>query len=257
VAVGSGKGGVGKSTVALNVAMALADRKRVGLLDADVYGPNIAAMVNIARREPLSTWTLGTVRRRKPMSPVERFGIHIMSVGFLISEDQAIAWDASLVRALMHQLLFEVNWNGLDLLVIDLPPGTGDIPQAVMESTELSGAVVVVTPDETSHLDAARAVEMYRAKSVSVLGGIENMSSLTCPRCAETFSVFRQARPDRTIWAKGIRHLGSIPLEVLSDEDISRGPAVAERPDSTVASSFRSTARALDGLLDSHPLAAE
>jgi ATP-binding protein involved in chromosome partitioning len=214
VAVGSGKGGVGKSTVSLQLALALVRRDlTVGLLDADLYGPDIPLMVNLSRAERARQWEFwrrgGVVRRE----PLERYGIRIMSVGFLVGERQAFTMPALLLTAALSQLIEHVEWGAPDILLIDLPPGTADLQQQLLAVVTLDGAVVVVGPQDVAHLDARRFLDFLHDAGVSVLGGIENMRALQCPHCGERVDVFPPVREDRSIWSDGVVRLGEIPLD--------------------------------------------
>lgn len=213
VAVGSGKGGVGKSTVSLHLALALARRDLgVGLLDADLYGPDIPLMVNLTRAERARQWDFwrrGAVQHE----PVERYGIRIMSVGFLLGERQALTMAAPLLTAALKQLVEQVDWGSPDVLLIDLPPGTADLQQQLLSVVTLDGAVVVVGPHDVAHLDARRFLAFLRDAEVPVLGGIENMSGLECPHCGERVDVFPPVTDDRSIWSDGVVRLGQIPLD--------------------------------------------
>jgi ATP-binding protein involved in chromosome partitioning len=214
VAVGSGKGGVGKSTVSLHLALALARRDlTVGLLDADLYGPDIPLMVNLSRAERARQWDFwrrgGDVRRE----PLERYGLRIMSVGFLLGERQAFTMPALLLTAALKQMVEHVEWGSPDILLIDLPPGTADLQQQLLSVVSLDGALIVVGPQDVAHLDARRFLDFLRDAEVPVLGGIENMSGLVCPHCGETIEVFAPVREDRAIWSDGIPRLGRIPLD--------------------------------------------
>jgi ATP-binding protein involved in chromosome partitioning len=213
VAVGSGKGGVGKSTVSLHLALALARRGlAVGLLDADVYGPDIPLMVNLTRREDARRWDFwrgGDIRHE----PVDAHGIRIMSVGFLLGEQQALALGAPLLTAALRQLVHQVEWGRLDVLLLDLPPGTADLQQQLAGVVSLDGAVVVVGPQDVAHLDARKFAAFLRAVDVPLLGAIENMSGLQCPHCGERIEVFAPVTESRSIWADGIPRIGRIPLD--------------------------------------------
>ena len=213
VAVGSGKGGVGKSTVSLRLAIALGRKGlAVGLVDADLYGPDIPLMVNITREERARQWHLwrkGGVTHE----PVERHGIRIMSVGFLLGERQALTMGAPLLTAALKQLIENVEWGGLDVLLVDLPPGTADLQQHLLEVVSLDGAIVVVGPQDVAHLDARKFVDFLRDAGVRILGGIENMSGLSCPHCGELIEVFPPVAEDRSIWSDGVGTLGRIPLD--------------------------------------------
>ena len=213
VAVGSGKGGVGKSTVTLQLALVSARRGlRVGVLDADLYGPDIPLMVGISRQEQARQWQLW---RRDGISlrPIERQGLALMSVGFLLAESQALTMAAPLLTAAVRQLVVDVEWGELDLLLVDLPPGTADLQQQLVDVVSLDGAVVVVGPQDVAHLDARKFVAFLRDTSVPIVGGIENMSGLVCPHCGETIEVFLPAADGRTIWADAVPLLGRVPLD--------------------------------------------
>ena len=218
VAVGSGKGGVGKSTVTLNVARALTRRGwAVGLLDADLYGPDIPLLLNLKREQEAKRWDFwrgGDVR----LDPLERDGLQVMSVGFLLAERQALTFAAPLLGAALRQLVQQVNWRSLDVLLIDLPPGTADLQQQLLGVVVLAGAVVVVGPQDVAHLDARKFVDFLRRADVPILGGVENMSALMCPHCGERVDVFGTVAEERAIWSEGVPLLGRIPL----DPDLAR-----------------------------------
>jgi ATP-binding protein involved in chromosome partitioning len=213
VAVGSGKGGVGKSTVSLHLALALARRGlAVGLLDADVYGPDIPLMVNLTRHEEARRWDFwrgGDVRHE----PIESHGIRIMSVGFLLGERQALTLGAPLLTAALRQLVHQVEWGQLDILLLDLPPGTADLQQQLVGVVSLDGAVVVVGPQDVAHLDARKFLAFLRDADVPVLGAVENMSGLQCPHCGELIEVFTPVTEARSVWEEGVLLLGRIPLD--------------------------------------------
>ena len=254
VAVGSGKGGVGKSTVSLNLALGLAERgARVGLLDADVYGPNIPLMVGLVRQSWEQDWTLacnpqlGELR----LAPVERHGLKLMSAGFIIGEDQPLVWEANLVRLLARQLLRQVQWGSLDYLIVDLPPGTADIQQVLAQEIPFFGAILVVTPQDVAHLDAKKAVQMYRRFHLPVLGGVENMSGFRCPHCGERIDIFPRVPDARSIWAMGVEKLGAIPLDPAVSAAGDRGkPLLLAQPRSPQAQAFRAVAALLAERLD-------
>jgi len=213
VAVGSGKGGVGKSTVSLHLAFALARRGlAVGLLDADVYGPDIPLMVNLTRHQDARRWDFwrkGDVRHEA----LESHGIRIMSVGFLLGERQALTLGAPLLTAALRQLVHQVEWGPLDILLLDLPPGTADLQQQLVGVVSLDGAVVVVGPQDVAHLDARKFVAFLRDTDVPVLGAVENMSGLHCPHCGELIEVFTPVTKSRSVSAEGVPLLGRIPLD--------------------------------------------
>ncbi|HEY8745834.1 MAG TPA: P-loop NTPase [Chloroflexota bacterium] len=257
IAVGSGKGGVGKSTVSLNLALALAERgTAVGILDADVYGPNIPLMVGLVRTEWQESWTvwrnpaLGGIH----LAPVERYGLKLMSTGFIVGEDQPLLWEAGMVRLLARHLLHDVEWGNLDYLVVDLPPGTADVQQALAAEIPFSGAVLVVTPQDVAHLDAKKAVQMYRRLQVPILGGVENMSGFLCPHCAQPIDVFPRVPRSRSIWMMGVEQLGQIPLDPALSLGGDRGrPLLLSQPDSAQAGAFRAVTGRLVERLSKSP----
>jgi ATP-binding protein involved in chromosome partitioning len=213
VAIASGKGGVGKSTVSLHLATALADRGvATGLLDADLYGPDLAAMVGLTRRrrtKAVEVWRRGSAKEQ----PVETHGIKLMSAQFLIGEDQPLALSQPMATLLLQRFRDGIDWGDTDVLLVDLPPGTADLQQLVARHLGLAGVVIVVTPQEVAHLDAKKALTMFRSSRVSVLGGVENMAGLTCPCCDTRIDVFPACPEHRTIWATGVERLVSIPLD--------------------------------------------
>ena len=212
VAVGSGKGGVGKSTVALQLAFALQRRGLgVGLADADLYGPDVPLMLNLKREAPAKRWDFwrgGDVR----FQPIERDGLQVMSVGFLLGERQAMTLAAPLVGAALRQLVDKVEWRALDVLLVDLPPGTADLQQQLLAEVGLAGVLVVVGPQDVAHLDARKFIDFLRTANVRVLGGIENMRGLACPHCGESIELFPSVADTRSIWSDGVAELGSVPV---------------------------------------------
>lgn len=241
IAVASGKGGVGKSTVAVNLAVALAqDGARVGLLDADVYGPSA----------PLMTGAFDGPRTTpdSKLVPLIAHGVKVMSVGFLVPPDQPIIWRGPMVSSLLRQFLYEVRWGELDYLVIDLPPGTGDIQLTLAQSIPLSGSVIVTTPQDVALADVIRGVEMFRKLNVPILGVIENMSYFCCPNCGTRSEIFSHGGGDRTSQRLGVPFLGEIPLSAFIREGGDRGePAVTSSEPEAYAQSFRDVARNLAG----------
>ncbi|UCF81616.1 MAG: Mrp/NBP35 family ATP-binding protein [Acidobacteriota bacterium] len=226
VAVGSGKGGVGKSTVAVNLALALKKLgRRVGVMDADVYGPSIPLLMGASERPKV------TARNR--IVPLEVHGVQLMSMGFLVDEDAPVIWRGPMVMKLIQQFLVGVEWREADFLVVDLPPGTGDTQLTLVQSTRLSGAVVVTTPQDLALLDAARAAQMFNKVDVPVLGIVENMSVFVCPRCGEESHIFGQGGGHREAERLGIPFLGEIPLNPAIREGSDTGrPTVAVEPES-------------------------
>ena len=213
VAVGSGKGGVGKSTVTVQTAFALRRRGlNVGIVDADLYGPDVPVMLNLTRTRDAASWDFwrrGNVR----LEPVEQDGLQVMSVGFLLGERQALTMAAPLLGAALRQLVEQVEWRALDVLLVDLPPGTADLQQQLLDVVTLDGAVVVVGPQDVAHLDARKFVDFLRSAGVRLLGGVQNMDGLLCPHCGERIEVFSSTSAERSIWSDDVALLGRIPLD--------------------------------------------
>jgi ATP-binding protein involved in chromosome partitioning len=242
IAVCSGKGGVGKSTVALNLAVALGlDGLRVGLLDADLHAPDIPLMVGLRRSAPSSGWTLSRAGAKAAVEPVERHGITVMSSGFIVAEDQAVTLTAGLAGALLAQLIFSTEWGELDYLVIDLPPGTSDVVQETFRLLPTAHAVIVVTPQDVAHLDNRRVLAALSMAGATPLGGIENMAGLTCPCCSSRLEVFPPVAHERSVWAAGLTRLGSIPMGVVGDGGGTE-PVVATAPESPRGVALRTAA---------------
>ena len=248
IGVGSGKGGVGKSTVSLNLALALAaDGARVGLLDADLYGPDIPLMVGLTRSVWGEEWTMA---RRAPnrgaalREPIERHGLAIMSAGFLIAEDQPLVLEAGAMRFLMTQMVWEVDWGQPDYLIIDLPPGTADIQQLLLKEVPFAGALLVVNPQDVAHLDGKKAVQQYRRANVPLLGAVENMSGFLCPHCGVESPLFAPVSEARSIWSMGVDRLGTTPVDPLISQMGDGGlPLLLARPASVATTAFRDIAR--------------
>ena len=250
VAVTSGKGGVGKSTVTINLGLALADSGlAVGVLDADVFGPNIPLMVNLTRTEPLERWMLWR-QGGLNLEPVERYGLKLMSAGFLLGEEQAFPWSAQTMQWALRQLVYDVDWGELDILLVDLPPGTADLQQELVRLLPLAGALVVVSPQDVAHLDAKKLVAMLRGERVRVLGGVENMTALACPHCGEPVEVFPPVRQERSLWTAGVERLATIPLDPAVALAAERGrPLLAAEPERAPVVAFRELADRLVALL--------
>jgi ATP-binding protein involved in chromosome partitioning len=215
VAVASGKGGVGKSTVSLGLARALVARgSQVGLLDADVYGPDIPLMLGLKQTRDLKRWALGINPKfgRVQIEPVEALGLKVMSVGFLVSERQSFGLPAPLTAHVWKQFIDDVHWGDLDYLVVDVPPGTADLQQHVFADGELAGALIVVGPQDAAHLDARKLLDTLRMARVPVLGAVENMSGLHCPHCGEAIEVFPPVASERSLLQE-VELLASIPLD--------------------------------------------
>lgn len=239
VAVASGKGGVGKSTTSANLALALAaEGKKVGLLDADIYGPSMPRMMGVTG-EPVST--NGT-----QLDPMENYGVKVMSMGFMVDEDQPIIWRGPMVMSALEQMLRDVNWGELDILVIDMPPGTGDAQLTLSQRVPLTGAVVVSTPQDIALLDARKGLNMFRQVNVPVFGIIENMSYFACPNCGEHTHIFSHGGAKKEADALGTEFMGEIPLDIAIRETSDGGhPIVISQPDSEHAKAYRKIANRL------------
>jgi ATP-binding protein involved in chromosome partitioning len=252
IAVCSGKGGVGKSTVALNLAATFAaDGARVGLLDADVHSPDIPLMVGLHRNAPNTSWTLSRAGgiERTALEPIRRYGVRIMSSGFIVAEDQAMAWPAELVGVLLNQLIWSTRWGLLDYLVIDLPPGTSDIVSTTFRLLPSASAVIVVTPQDVAHLDNRRMLTALRADGVRVVGGIENMSGLRCPCCDTRLEVFPPVAPERSIFTDGLPRLGTVQMALVGAEGDDGEPVVVNAPDSDRGKALRAAAEAIRAIV--------
>ena len=205
IAVGSGKGGVGKTTVSVNLAVGLAALgHRVGLMDADVYGPNVPLMMGI-NQTPMA---LG-----ERIQPLQQYGVKLMSMGFLSPGDKPLVWRGPMLHSVIQQFLRGVDWGSLDYLVIDLPPGTGDVQLSLIQSAPVTGAIVVTTPSDVSLEDARKAVQMFAQVRVPILGMVENMSYLACPHCNERIDVFSHGGGKRTAEQMQVHFMGELPLD--------------------------------------------
>ena len=238
VAVASGKGGVGKSTTAANLALAWAAQgAKVGLLDADIYGPSQPLMMGLAGAKPVSA-------DGKHLSPLRAHGVEVMSIGFMIDQEQPMAWRGPMVTSALTQLLGETNWGELDYLVVDMPPGTGDIQLTLAQRVPVSGAVIVTTPQDIALLDARKGLKMFEKVEVRVLGVVENMSMHVCSQCGHTEHIFGSGGGARMAAQYGVQLLGELPLDIRIREDADGGsPTVVSEPGSTRAQAYFRMAR--------------
>jgi ATP-binding protein involved in chromosome partitioning len=237
IAVASGKGGVGKSTTSINLALALqAEGAKVGILDADIYGPSQPRMLGLQGKPDSEDG--------KTVEPKVSYGIQSMSIGYLIEEDTPMIWRGPMVTGALEQLLNDTNWKDLDYLIIDLPPGTGDIQLTLCQKIPVSGAVIVTTPQDIALLDAKKALKMFEKVSVPVLGIIENMSTHICSECGHEEHIFGSGGGEQMAKQYGVDLLGSLPLDIKIREGVDNGkPTVAMDPDSAITTNYRNIAR--------------
>src|SRR5579871_2225418 len=236
IAVASGKGGVGKSTTALNLALGLRDLGlKVGVLDADIYGPSMPKLTGIREKPELT--------ENKRMIPIVRFGLSIMSIGFLVEEDTPMIWRGPMVMSALTQMLREVEWGTLDVLVVDMPPGTGDAQLTLAQAVPLKGAIIVSTPQDLALIDARRGLGMFSRVNVPVLGIVENMSYFQCPHCGTRSDIFGHGGARHEAERLGVPFLGEIPLHMsIRSTSDSGTPVVESQPDSPHAAAYRSIA---------------
>jgi ATP-binding protein involved in chromosome partitioning len=239
IAISSGKGGVGKSTVAVNIAVALAQAgKRVAVMDADIYGPNIPRMFGLSERPPV---------RDGRITPLEAHGVRLMSIGFLVERDAPAIWRGPIIMKVIQQFLRDVDWGELDYFLVDMPPGTGDAQLSLVQSVQVSGAVIVTTPQEMAVGDALRGARMFERVNVPVLGIVENMSGYTDPETGKRVEFFSSGGGERLAEEVGAPLLGRVQLQPGLADQADRGrPIVAAEPTSPAASQLVAIARELD-----------
>ena len=238
IAIASGKGGVGKSTTAVNLALALAaDGARTGVLDADIYGPSIPLMLGLVGENP-------TTDDGKSMNPLQAHELQVMSIGFLVDDDQPMVWRGPMVTQALNQMLQQTLWNELDYLIVDMPPGTGDIQLTLAQQVPVSGAVIVTTPQDIALLDAGKGLQMFRKVSVPVLGVIENMSTHVCTSCGHEEALFGAGGGDWLAGQYDVELLGALPLDLKIRQQTDGGtPTVVAEPDGAPALAYREAAR--------------
>jgi ATP-binding protein involved in chromosome partitioning len=236
IAVASGKGGVGKSTTAVNLALGLRDLGlKVGMLDADIYGPSLPKLLAIKEKPQ----TIGGTR----LKPIERYGLTVMSIGFLIDEETPMIWRGPMVMSAITQMLREVEWGKLDVMVVDMPPGTGDAQLTIAQQVPLKGAVIVSTPQDLALIDARRGVAMFKRVNVPVLGVVENMSYFLCPSCGTRSDIFSHGGARKEAERLGVPFLGEVPLHMTIREKSDAGlPVVATEPEGPHAKIYREIA---------------
>ncbi len=237
IAVSSGKGGVGKSTTAVNLALALAaEGAQVGILDADIYGPSQPTMLGVrGRPETIVENTL---------EPLKGHGLQVMSIGFLIDEDNPMVWRGPMATSAMEQLLQQTNWQNLDYLIVDMPPGTGDIQLTLSQKVPVTGAIVVTTPQDIALIDAKKGLKMFEKVGIPILGIVENMSIYVCPNCNHQEHIFGQGGGQKMCEQYGVNFLGSLPLNLSIRQDADSGkPTVAADPDGAISAIYKTIAR--------------
>ncbi|WP_267257092.1 iron-sulfur cluster carrier protein ApbC [Coxiella endosymbiont of Ornithodoros maritimus] len=247
IAVASGKGGVGKSTTAVNLALALAEAgAEVGLLDADIHGPNQPLMLGVQKKPEMQA---------KKFMPIRKYGIQSISVGYLIDPKTPVIWRGPMVSQALQQLLYDTLWEDLDFLILDLPPGTGDISLTLAKKIPIAGALIVTTPQDVSLLDAGKALTMFKKLGITVLGIVENMAMYTCPKCGHTEAIFGSGGGESMAVADNVPLLGRLPLHIAIRKNADAGtPLVMAEPESKLASHYRTIAFALVEQLTLQPI---
>lgn len=250
IAVASGKGGVGKSTTAVNLALALAaEGARVGILDADIYGPSQPQMLGVGQRRPEIVGEQG----KQQMLPINAYGIQSISMGYLVTEETPMLWRGPMATGALQQLLMQTRWDNLDYLIIDMPPGTGDIQITLAQKVPVTGAVIVTTPQDIALLDARKGIEMFRKVNVPILGVIENMAIHTCSNCGHEEHIFGEGGGERIASDYQTELLGSLPLDLSIRADADGGkPSVAADPESAISQKYRAIARKLMANVQQH-----
>jgi len=238
IAIASGKGGVGKSTTTVNLALALAaEGARVGILDADIYGPSQPTLMGLPDAKPESA-------DGKTMDPLENYGVQVMSIGFIVEQDQAMIWRGPMATQALEQLLRQTNWRDLDYLLVDMPPGTGDIQLTLSQRVPITGAVIVTTPQDIALLDAKKGLKMFEKVSVPILGVVENMAVYCCPNCGHTEHIFGADGGKKMAAEYGVDYLGALPLNLSIRQQADAGrPTVVNEPEGEIAGLYKAVAR--------------
>jgi ATP-binding protein involved in chromosome partitioning len=248
IAVASGKGGVGKSTTSVNLALALfAEGKKVGILDADIYGPSQPQMLGVGLRRP----EIVSINGQQKMKPIMAHGIQSISMGYLVTEQTPVMWRGPMATGALLQLIQQTAWDDVDVLVIDMPPGTGDIQITLAQKIPVTGAVIVTTPQDIALLDAKKAVEMFRKVNVPIFGVIENMSTHICSQCGHEEHIFGDGGGERIARDYQTQLLGALPLDIRIREDVDSGkPTLVAEPDSAISKIYRTIAKNIIQQLD-------